>query len=293
MGVDALALAACGSASGLATTTTATPAVTAPTTTSTSTTTPPAGLTKAQQVVKFLAIVAPYNRAIAKFGASTPNLRTDSQLQAWVAQPVAAIQTCDDALLRAGFTGQAAIDARSMTVAGGVVIGDLQGLTMEASTQELSTLSRDLGTMNGYDNALRADLGLPPATAAPTTTSAAPTTTTAAPTTTTAPAPVKAQTNVVIFSCTGNAPGASFTYGSDSSTYQGPTSVPWSAKLPLNPSANSYDVSAQLNGAGSVACAVTVKWGSHSVSKTGSAAGGYNIAGAGVCSDFSGGWALC
>jgi len=185
-GVGVLALAACGSSSGLATTTTATPTTTAPT-----------GLTKAQQVAKFLAIVAPYNLVVVKWKASTTNPTTDSQLRAWVAPLVAATQTFDDALLRDGFTGQAATDARGMAVAGGAVIGDLQGFTTKTIVQGETTFVHDMGTESGYDNALRADLGLPPAetpttaaattttTAAPTTTTAAPTTTTAAPTTTT------------------------------------------------------------------------------------------------------------
>jgi hypothetical protein len=107
------------------------------------------------------------------------------------------------------------------------------------------------------------------------------------------PPPVKTSTNVVIFSCTGNAFGVDATYGSDSSNHQGPNTVPWSVTLPLNNNAKYYYVIAQPGRSGNVTCSVTVRWGSHSVTKTGSAYGGYNIADPEVCSDFDSGWEAC
>ena len=107
------------------------------------------------------------------------------------------------------------------------------------------------------------------------------------------PPPVKSATNVVIFSCTGNASGVDATYGIDSSDHQGPSTVPWSVTLPLNNNAKYYDVIAQLSGSGNITCSVTVRWGSHSVTKTGSAYGGYKIVDPEVCSDLNGGWETC
>jgi hypothetical protein len=107
------------------------------------------------------------------------------------------------------------------------------------------------------------------------------------------PLPVKSSTNVVIFSCTGNAFGVDATYGNNSSDHQGPSTVPWSMTLPLNNNAQYYDVVAQLSGSGNITCSVTVRWGGHSVTKTDSAHGGYNIVDPEVCSDSNGGWEAC
>ena len=107
------------------------------------------------------------------------------------------------------------------------------------------------------------------------------------------PLPVKSSTNVVIFSCTGNAFGVDATYGSGVFNHQGPSTLPWSVTLPLNKSARYYDIVAQLSGSGNIACSVTVRWASHSVTMTSSASGGYNIADPEVCSDSSGGWEAC
>ena len=93
----------------------------------------------------------------------------------------------------------------------------------------------------------------------------------------------------VVFTCQGDA--ADVTYGSDSNNIQGV--VPMNRTLPLDPSAEYYAISAQLNGGGSVTCAVTVNDDGTPTTKTGSATGGYNIAQAEICSSFDGGWDPC
>ncbi len=96
------------------------------------------------------------------------------------------------------------------------------------------------------------------------------------------------------FVCTGSTPvGVDITYGTDSSNFMGGTTVPWEATLPYDPGALWYVVTAQLNGSGSVTCTTTVTWPGGTVSKTGSAVGGFNILFAQVCSNFSGGWQPC
>ena len=96
------------------------------------------------------------------------------------------------------------------------------------------------------------------------------------------------------FSCTGSTPvGVDITYGTDSSNYSGASTVPWQATLPFDSNALYYDVTAQLNGSGSVTCTTTVKWSGGSVTQTGTAVGDYNILIAEICSNFSGGWQPC
>jgi len=120
-----------------------------------------------------------------------------------------------------------------------------------------------------------------------------PTTTQAAVTPTTAAVSAPQE---VVFACTGDAPGVTISYGSDS-TNDSAAASPFSATLPLSSSSQYYDLTAQLGGSGSINCSVTVHWnqGGHSYAarKVGSASGGYNIADPQVCSDFSGGWQAC
>lgn len=125
----------------------------------TTTTTVP---TIAEESAEFLALVAPYNKALAAWQALPSNISTTAQLQTENAPFVAASQTFDDALLREGFTGQVATDARKLATDDAAVIADLQGWTMETLTQGETTLVHDEGIVNGDDNVLRSDLGLPP-----------------------------------------------------------------------------------------------------------------------------------
>jgi hypothetical protein len=121
-----------------------------------------------------------------------------------------------------------------------------------------------------------------PATSAAAATSAAPATTAAA---------VPQQ---VVFSCTGSAPdGVDITYGAEG-TNDSASSLPFTKTVPLDSNAQYYNVTAQLSGAGQVSCKTVVDWdGGSPVTQSGSANGGYNIASAEVCSDFSGGWQTC
>jgi len=109
-----------------------------------------------------------------------------------------------------------------------------------------------------------------------------------------APAPAQG----AYFACTGSTQeGVDITYGTDSSNLNGASNVPWAANLPLQPSAQYYNVTGQLNGDGSITCTTTVVYeeggSTHTVTNTGSAQGGYNIASAQICSDDSGGWETC
>ena len=97
----------------------------------------------------------------------------------------------------------------------------------------------------------------------------------------------------VAFSCTGSAPdGIDITYGSDSSNSSA-SHLPFHKTIPVASDAEYYDITAQLSGSGHVTCSTSVRQDGSSVSKSGTAEGGYNIATAEVCSDFTGGWESC
>lgn len=98
----------------------------------------------------------------------------------------------------------------------------------------------------------------------------------------------------VTYACTGSAPdGIDITYGPEGSSY-GATSLPFSKTMSLDASAGYFDITAQLSGSGSVSCTATVQAsdGTRTVASA-AAQGGYNLANAEVCSDFSGGWQKC
>lgn len=98
----------------------------------------------------------------------------------------------------------------------------------------------------------------------------------------------------VAYSCTGSDPdGVNITYGPEG-TNDSASSLPFSATQSLTGSAQYVNVTAQLQGDGQVSCTTTVTYGTgQTVTQTGNASGGYNIASAEVCSDFTGGWQAC
>jgi hypothetical protein len=121
----------------------------------------------------------------------------------------------------------------------------------------------------------------------------------------TAPTPTPAPTpppppDGVSYSCTGSAPsGIDITYGPEGSSY-GASRLPFRKILPLNANAQYVVTTAQLHGSGSVTCTTTVNWTAtdaastpQSATNSGSASGGYNIASAQVCGNYSGGWQPC
>jgi hypothetical protein len=90
----------------------------------------------------------------------------------------------------------------------------------------------------------------------------------------------------VVFKVWGSASaGVDITYGSDTDNLQG-RGLPMTKTLTLKDDAMYYDVTAQLQGGGDVHCSVTVD----GKTKTGHAAGGYNICSAQLSGDFLGGW---
>jgi hypothetical protein len=102
----------------------------------------------------------------------------------------------------------------------------------------------------------------------------------------------------VTFSCTGKAPdGIEITYGPDGSSL-GASALPFSRTLPLDLNAMYYVVQAQLQGSGAVSCSTVVDYNdasgmARSVTKTGAATRGFNIADAQVCSGFDVDWETC
>jgi hypothetical protein len=107
------------------------------------------------------------------------------------------------------------------------------------------------------------------------------------------PATTPAAVAQVTFACTGNAPdGIDITYGPEG-TDDSADSLPFTKTMPLDPDAQYYNVTAQLSGSGHVSCTTVVDWDGQPVTQSGSASGGYNIASAEMCSDFTGGWEKC
>lgn len=112
---------------------------------------------------------------------------------------------------------------------------------------------------------------------------------------TAAAAPVTQQ---VVYSCTGRAPdGVDITYGADGSSHSA-TKLPFNHSDPLESTALYYNVTAQLQGGGSVSCTTTVTYDDGSgtaqtVTKTGSADGDYNIASAEICTGFDSSYIAC
>lgn len=133
--------------------------------------------------------------------------------------------------------------------------------------------------------------GTPSTAAAAPAQPAAPPSSAAAPVQAAAPAGPSSQ---VKYSCTGSAPdGVDITYGTESSNSSA-SKLPFSRTVPLDSSAQYYDVTAQLSGSGTVSCTTTV-WASDGTvtTKSGMANGGYNIASSEVCSTFDGSWDAC
>lgn len=103
----------------------------------------------------------------------------------------------------------------------------------------------------------------------------------------------QADSGRVVFSCTGSAPdGVDITYGPEGSDYSA-SSLPFTKSLPVQATAQYYNVTAQLSGAGQVSCTTVVNDQGSSTTQTGTATGGYNIASAEVCSTFDGSWNAC
>jgi hypothetical protein len=114
----------------------------------------------------------------------------------------------------------------------------------------------------------------------------------------TAAAPAAHITQTTAYTCTGTAPdGIDITYGPDGTNLSA-SALPFTQSTPLDPNAQYYVVDAQLHGSGQVTCQTVVTYTdasgtAHSVTKSATASGGYNIASAQVCSRFDGAWEAC
>lgn len=147
-------------------------AFTASTLAATPSTSAPATAPSPSIKARFLADVAVSNAALATFSkalSALPSPPLASQLAA-IASPYAdALQTLDNQLLRLGATGQTATDMRAMAQADGKVIGDLNSAgaqTVFSSADYVQAFLADEGASASADSAVRADLGLPPASPA-------------------------------------------------------------------------------------------------------------------------------
>jgi hypothetical protein len=149
-----------------------------------------------------------------------------------------------------------------------------------------------VNTVPAYGNVVQTALGGNVLTSVTATTAAA----VPPPPPVTTQAPPAAQT--VTYVCAGHAgDGVDITYGAEGSSSDA-HHLPFSHTDPLDATAQYFAVQAQLSGSGTVTCTTTVDWtdgsgDAQSVTQTGTANGGYNIASAEVCGDFEGGWQAC
>lgn len=98
----------------------------------------------------------------------------------------------------------------------------------------------------------------------------------------------KASPTRVMFRVLGNDGGAGIdiTYGSQNASLQGGSTLPWSTTMRIQRTAQYYDVQAQLEGAGSITCTVTVG----GVTQRTRAKGGYDYCRAEVKNELDGRW---
>ena len=124
------------------------------------------------------------------------------------------------------------------------------------------------------------------------------TTTPHRPTVTTTTPPSTTTTRYVpptaFFNCSGSAPGGvSITYGTNSSSRPGGTSLPWQAYLPVTADIEFFDVSARFQGSGSIKCTTLVYVNGTRATQIGTASESRDIASAKVCSTSAGKWRPC
>jgi hypothetical protein len=118
-------------------------------------------LSQAQERTRYLAVIAPVETAnIALSKVDTSGITT-AQYQAANAPFLAVLGTFDNAVLNIGLTGKAATDAQRLVTADKVVIARIRGLTASDGWQ-LPLLEQDGAAANRDQDALQADLGLPP-----------------------------------------------------------------------------------------------------------------------------------
>jgi hypothetical protein len=124
-------------------------------------------LTQNEQADAYLKAVAPANAALAEFKAKVNDQSTQAEVADAAETMATALEGVDSTLARIAFTGQAAVDVRSMIAVDGAFIGDLRAVRSSSAFSMSSlgnTISRDAGALNAAVTVVRADLGLPPKT---------------------------------------------------------------------------------------------------------------------------------
>jgi opacity protein-like surface antigen len=133
----------------------------------TSTTAPsaPAGPTIKEQANRYLAIITPANEASDRFNADYAKLDSETatrkEFDAVVKPFAAAVEKADTALLRADWSPNVRLDIRSLVDADAALAADIS--TAYDNPDSRAPIARDIAAFHVAANAVRADLGLPPA----------------------------------------------------------------------------------------------------------------------------------
>jgi hypothetical protein len=124
----------------------------------------PAGISVSAAGKQYLADVAPVNAATDTAKSAFDAATTAPQLAAAAAPLVASIETLNSTMLRQQWPSVAKADVKSLVIAAGAELGDLNSLATindsNASTIE-TNLSKDIAATGTAANIVRADLGLP------------------------------------------------------------------------------------------------------------------------------------
>ena len=125
----------------------------------------PAEPTIKDQADRYLAIIEPVNEAAdgfdAAYGKLDPQTVTLKEFDAIVKPFAAAVEKANTALLRADWTPSVRLDIRSLVDASAAEMADVSSAydNPDATAQ----ITRDIAASHVAANAVRADLGLPPA----------------------------------------------------------------------------------------------------------------------------------
>jgi hypothetical protein len=116
-----------------------------------------------EQADRYLSIIKPVNEASARFAAETAgrHVITRKKWDSIVKPFLAAIKKSNTALLRADWSPIVRADIRSLADADAAWMADLS--TAYDSLDAGATVARDIAASRVAANAVRADLGLPPA----------------------------------------------------------------------------------------------------------------------------------
>jgi hypothetical protein len=126
---------------------------------------PSAEPTIKEQADRYLAIIEPANEAADKFNAAydklDPETATPKEFDSIVKPFAAAVNKANTALIRADWSPNVRLDIRSLADVNATLLADIS--TAYDNPDAGAAIARDIAANRVAANAVRADLGLPPA----------------------------------------------------------------------------------------------------------------------------------